>query len=40
MVKSKELSRIDLKDQNILAVKVQYSHSSKYDEFRPAEVRF
>jgi hypothetical protein len=36
MVESKELSLIALKYQNILAVKVQYSHGSKFDEFRPA----
>jgi hypothetical protein len=36
MVKSRELSWIALKNQKILAVKVQYSHCSKLDDFRPA----
>jgi hypothetical protein len=39
MVKSKGLCCIALKNQKILAVKVQYSHCSKFDDFRPAEVR-
>jgi hypothetical protein len=40
MVKYKGLSWIALKNQKILAVKVQYSHCSKFDDFRPAYVRF
>jgi hypothetical protein len=36
MIKSEELSWIALRNQNILAVKVQYSHCNKFDEFRPA----
>jgi hypothetical protein len=36
MVKSKELIWIALKNKNILVVKVQYSHCSKFDEFRAA----
>jgi hypothetical protein len=39
MVKSRGLSWIALKNKNILAVKVQYSHCSKFDNFRPAYVR-
>jgi hypothetical protein len=40
MVKSRGLSWIALKNQTILAVKVQFSHCSKLDDFRPAYVRF
>jgi hypothetical protein len=40
MVKSRGLGWIALKNQNILAVKVLYSHCSKLDNFRPAQVRF
>jgi hypothetical protein len=41
MVKSRGLSWIALKNQKILlAVKVQYSHCSELDNFRPALVRF
>jgi hypothetical protein len=36
MVESKRLSWITLKNEKILAVKVKYSHCSKFDEFRPA----
>jgi hypothetical protein len=36
MVKSKGLSWIALRNQEILTVKVQYSHCSKFDDFRPA----
>jgi hypothetical protein len=36
MVKSRGLSWIALKNQKILAVKVQYSHCSKIADFRPA----
>jgi hypothetical protein len=36
MVKSRGLSWIALNNQKILAVKVQYSHCSKLDDFRPA----
>jgi hypothetical protein len=39
MVKSRGLSWIALKHHKILAVKVQYSHCSKLDNFRPG-VRF
>jgi hypothetical protein len=35
MVKSGGLSWIALKHQKILAVKVQYNHCSKLDNFRP-----
>jgi hypothetical protein len=40
MVKSTGFSWIALKNQKLLAVKVQYSHCSKLDDFRPAWVRF
>jgi hypothetical protein len=40
MVKSKGLGWIALKNQNILAVKVQYSHCSKFYDFSPALVGF
>jgi hypothetical protein len=40
MIKSKELSLIALKNQRTIAVKVEYSHCSKFDYFRPAYVRF
>jgi hypothetical protein len=40
MVKSRGLSWIALKNQKLLALKVQYSHCSKLDNFRPAQVRF
>jgi hypothetical protein len=40
MVKSKGLSWIALRNQDILTVKVQYSHCSTFYEFRPAYVRF
>jgi hypothetical protein len=36
MVKSKECKENALKNQNILPVKVQYSHCSKFNNFRPA----
>jgi hypothetical protein len=36
MVKSRGLSWIALRNQKILAVKVQYIHCSKGDNFRPA----
>jgi hypothetical protein len=40
MVKSRGLSWIALKNHKILAFKVQYSHCSKLDDLRPAQVRF
>jgi hypothetical protein len=40
IVKFKRLIWIALKHQKILAVKVQYSHCSKFDDFRPATERF
>jgi hypothetical protein len=40
MVKSKELSWNAQKSQNILTLKVQNSHCSKFNDFRPAKVRF
>jgi hypothetical protein len=40
MVKSEECRGNALNNQKILPVKVHYSHCSKFDCFRPAQVRF